>query len=146
MKQTFWDKNKVLLLGILGSLAIAVDPLLSKAPEDVTYKILAYAAASGVLSYVAREWRGQGLSILGIIGNLAGVASTVLLTGNVSIPQLIIHLILAIAMAAGADPKSRAYETQPVIMQAKIDAEKQMPAHLTSKKVRKAAKGPSVKR
>lgn len=121
------------ILGLLASLVTVLQPLLSDAPSEVTYKILGYALASGILSYLAKEWRGQGLSILGIVGNLAGVVSTLLLTGNVGIPQLITQFILAIAMAAGADPKSRGYENTPTITSAKKEGEAINPANLTSK-------------
>lgn len=133
MKQTFWDKNKVFILGLIASLAAVLQPLLTQAPEDVTYKVLGYALASGILAYLAKEWRGQGLSILGIVGNLAGVVATLMSTGNISIPQLITQFLIALAMAAGADPKSRGYENSSTIVEAKKEGEAIVSAKLTTK-------------
>jgi hypothetical protein len=137
--QTWFDKNKVFLLGLLSSIAVAITPLLNDSPENVTYKVLGFALATAVLSYISNAWRGQGLTLLGIIGNLAGVATTVVLTGNIAVPQLIIQVILAIAMAAGADPKSRGYEQTGIIRQAKVEGEMAQPSTLTSVSVKKEA-------
>lgn len=137
--QTWFDKNKVFLLGILASVSTAITPLLNDSPDNVTYKVLGFAVATAILSYISNAWRGQGLTLLGIIGNLAGVATTVIMTGNVAVPQLIIQIILAITMAAGADPKSRGYEQSPIIREAKIQGEIAQPAPLTNAEIKKEA-------
>jgi membrane protein implicated in regulation of membrane protease activity len=132
MKQ-FWYKNKVFILGLLGSIALAIEPFAANTSDDVKWKVVGFAALVAVLSYFAKEWRGQGLSIVGILGNVSAVFVTVWNTGNFSWNQFILQLILAIITAAGADPKSRGYENAEVIKEAKKEGEVINPAQLTSK-------------
>lgn len=133
MKQTFWDKNKVFILGLLGAIALAIQPFTTATDEEVKWKIVGFAALMAVLSYLAKEWRGQGLSIIGIIGNLSAVFITVHNTGQFSWNQFILQSIIAIITAAGADPKSRGYENSPTIKEAKREGEAINPAQLTAK-------------
>lgn len=133
MITTFWNKNKVFILGLLSAIALTIQPFAANTTEDVKWKVIGFAALVAVLSYFAKEWRGQGLSIVGIIGNTSAVFLTVLNTGNFSWNQLILQLILAILTASGADPKSRGYENTQVIKDAKKEGEQINPAQLTTK-------------
>lgn len=131
--KSFWLKNKVFILGLLSAIALAIQPFASNTQEEVKWKVVAFAVLIATLSYFAKEWRGQGLSIVGILGNVSAVFVTVANTGNFSWNQFILQLILAILTAAGADPKSRGYENTPIIKEAKKEGEQLNPAQLTTK-------------
>jgi membrane protein implicated in regulation of membrane protease activity len=133
MIKTFWDKNKVFILGLLGAIALAIEPFAANTSDDVKWKVVGFAVLVAVLSYFAKEWRGQGLSIIGILGNTSAVFVTVWNTGHFTWNQFILQLILAILTAAGADPKSRGYEKAEVIKEAKKEGEQINPAQLTTK-------------
>lgn len=133
MITTFWNKNKVFILGLLGAIALAIEPFAANTTDDVKWKVVGFAALIAVLSYFAKEWRGQGLSIVGILGNVSAVFITVYNTGHFTWNQFILQLILAIITAAGADPKSRGYENTQVIKDAKKEGEQINPAQLTTK-------------
>ncbi len=70
MKQ-FWNSHKVFILGLLGSIAVALEPFINNTEDELKWKIVGFAALMAALSYLAKEWRGQTISILGILGNLA---------------------------------------------------------------------------
>ncbi len=133
MIKAFWNKNKIFILGLLGSLALAIEPFATTTTDDVKWRVIGFAVLMAVLSYFAKEWRGQGLSIVGIIGNSAGVFVTLQSTGHFTWNQFILQLILAIITAAMPDPKSRGYENTQVIKEAKQEGEAINPAQLTSK-------------
>lgn len=136
----FWSKNKVFVLGLLSALAVAITPFVQNADqsEEVRWSTVGFAVLMAILAYLAKSWRGQGLSILGIVGNIAGVATTLLTQGtDVSSKnfylQLILQTFLAILAAAAPDPKNRLYEQQPAIKDAKMQADAEKSAPLTAK-------------
>jgi membrane protein implicated in regulation of membrane protease activity len=133
MIKPFWDKNKVFICGLLGSIALAIEPFAANTSDDVKWKVVGFSALVAVLSFFAKEWRGQGLSIIGILGNVSAVFVTVWNTGHFTWNQFILQLILAILTAAGADPKSRGYENSELIKEAKKEGEQMNPAQLTTK-------------
>lgn len=138
MKQ-FLDKHKVFILGLLGSVALALQPFINNASDEIKWKSVGFAALMAVLSYLAKEWRGQAISIVGIIGNLAGVYVTIQQTGAFSWTQFIMQGLVAIIAAVTADAKSRGYEQATVIKQAKIEGEVSNPSSLTNMDVKKKA-------
>jgi hypothetical protein len=138
MKQ-FWDKNKVFILGALGAIALALEPFINKTDDELKWKMVGFAALMAVLSYLAKEWRGQATSIIGILGNLAGVFVTVQQTGKFTWNQFILQGIVAIIAAVSADAKSRGYENTAVIKAAKVEGEKINPAPLTDSAIKKEA-------
>lgn len=133
MKQTFWDKNKVFILGALGSVALALQPFVGQADDSIKLKAVAFAILMAVLAYLAKEWRGQALSITGIIGNLAGVFVTLQEGHQFTWIQFILQGVLAIIAVAVPDPKSRGYEQSSAIKDAKREGEAINPAQLTAK-------------
>ena len=129
--KSFWDKNKVLILTLLGAIAVTVQEFTTQPVVD--YKVVGFAVLMTVLSYFAKEWRGQGVSITGIIGVLAGTFITIQQTGTFSWLQFITQAAIAVLAAAGADPKSRGYEASSPIVKAKIEGEAINPASFTAK-------------
>lgn len=129
MKKWFAE-HKVFILGGLSAIAVVLQQFLGK---DVHWKVLLFAAMMAALAYLAKEWRGQGLSIVGIVGNLAGVFVTIHQTGNFTWSQFAIQAIVAIISTAVPDPKSRGYEKTDIITTAKKEGEEINPASLTAK-------------
>lgn len=128
----FWNKNKVFILGLLGAIGLALQQFIDKPQLD--YKVLAFALFMAVLSYFASQWRGQGLSITGIIGTVANTAYIMLNNNTFSWSQLLIQCVVLIIAMASPDPKSRGYENTEVIKAAKAEGERIQPSDLTSKK------------
>lgn len=136
----FWNKNKVFILGLLSAIAVAITPFVQDADQSdaVKWSTVGFAVLMAILAYLAKSWRGQGLSILGIVGNIAGVATTLLTQGTqvnskTFYLQLILQTFLAILAAAAPDPKSRGYEQTDTIKDAKREGEAIQPASLTAK-------------
>lgn len=137
--KAFWDKNKVFILGLLGAVALALQPFIEASSDDLKWKSVGFAALMAALAYVAKEWRGQTISIIGILGNLAGVYVTIQQTGAFTWNQFILQGVVAIIAAVSADAKSRGYEQTPTIKQAKIQGEINNPASLTNAEVKREA-------
>lgn len=140
MKNTFWDKNKVFILGLLSAIAVALTPFTQNAEQSdvIKWGAVGYALITTILSYVARNLRGQAMSITGLIAMSAGVVSNLLSNGSSIkdgnfIPTLIIQLAVALIGVAVSDFKSRGYENTEVIKEAKREGEIIQPASLTNK-------------
>lgn len=127
----FWKKNQVFLLGLIAAICVSLQEFISQPTID--WKVIGFAVLLTGLSYLAKEWRGQGLSTVGIVGNLAGVFVTVYQSGNFTWNQFMLQAIIAIMAAAAPDPKSRGYEASEVIKDAKREGEAINPAILTKK-------------
>lgn len=139
MIRTWWDKNKVWVIGLVSAVALALTPFVQGADVETTWKVIGIAAATAALGYVAKTWRGTSMTILGILGNVAAVMATVIGTGVISWPQIIVQLIVMIGLGATPNPKSRAYELQPAIRNAKVQGEVDEPAMLTNLSVKEDA-------
>jgi hypothetical protein len=114
----FWDKNKVFILGLSSAIALSLQQFTDAETMDI--KVIAFAGLMAALSFLAKEWRGQGLSITGIVGNAAYVFITLQQNGGFTWQQFILQTIILIVTIASPDPKSRGYENTPVITEAKI--------------------------
>lgn len=130
MKQYF-QSNKVFIFGLLGAIAVTLQEFISD--TGISFKVIGFAVLMAALSYLAKEWRGQGLSITGIAGNLAAVFITVYQNGEFTWVQFALQAVIAIIATASPDPKSIGYEKTDIITQAKIQGEKINPAQLTKK-------------
>jgi hypothetical protein len=138
--KTLWDKHKVFILSLLAAVATALTPLTVQMDSEVTYKMIGFAAFQAGLGFIAQKWRGQGLTMFGIIGNTAGVISQALEYGEIRTPILALQVFIAIITAVSSDPKSRGYEKSDVITQAKIEGEMNIPAPLTSQRIKDEVK------
>lgn len=132
MQQTFWDKNKVFILGLLGAVLITAQPFFSEGQQHHDWKTIGAAILLAASSFVAREWRGQGLSITGIIGTTAFVYTEMANTGTITLPNFLIAVGLQVVTLAMPDPKSRGYENSEVIKKAKIEGDAIVHAKLTN--------------
>jgi len=118
--QDFLAKNKVFLSGLAASLILVLQQFTSA--DTIDWKVIGFAAGISVLSFFAKEWRGQGASILGIVGSLAGVLSDELTKGSIDISKLVLFTIVAVLGAAAPPMKQQAYEQSPTIEGAKQEA------------------------
>lgn len=119
-KENFLQKNKVFLLGLAASLTIVLQQFLGS--PVVNWIAVGYAAGMAALSYVANEWRGQGVTVLGILGTLAGTFVAVHNTGTFTWNQFIISAVAAILAATAPPPKLKEYEKATPIVKAKEEA------------------------
>lgn len=116
----FLLKNKVFLLGLAAAITVVLQQFLGQ--PEVDWKVVGYAAFMAVLSYIANAWRGQGVTIAGIIGTLAGTFVAIQQTGNFTWNQFIISSIAAILAAVAPPPKLLEYEESEPIKEAKKEA------------------------
>lgn len=116
----FFQKNKVFLLGMLGSVAVVLQQFIQQPIID--WKVVGFACFMTILSYVANAWRGQGTSILGILGTLAGTVVSVNQTGHFTWNQFLLSVSIAILAAVAPPPKSKEYENSTTIVAAKQEA------------------------
>lgn len=117
----FLDKYKVLILGGLAAVAVAIQQFFI-APE-VDYKAVAFAAVIAVVSYIGRNLRGQWQTILLVVGSaIANIFTAYTEGGHVSTQQIIATVLAAIASLGIPAPKSKEYENTEVIKEAKAEA------------------------
>lgn len=90
----FLNNNKVLVAALVSALVLVVQQALQNPP--VEWKAVGLAALIAVLGVIGNQWKGQGLSITGIIGNLAYAFVTIYQTGQFSWDQFILQAVLAI--------------------------------------------------
>lgn len=119
-KQNFLEKNKVFLLGLAAAITVVLQQFLGT--PDINWKAVGFAAGIAALSYVANQWRGQGVTILGVIGTLAGTFVSIHNTGNFSWNQFILSAAVAILAATAPPPKLLEYEKSSPIVEAKKEA------------------------
>jgi len=103
----FWNKYKVFILGLLGSIAVSLQELLTTNSADADLKVYGFAILMTALSYIATQWRGKGITILGILGTLSSVFVTMQQTGNFTWTQFITFSVAALLAAVAPPPKPR---------------------------------------
>ncbi len=109
--------NKVLITGILSAIAVALQGSIG---QDVTnWAAIGFAVLMAVLGFIANEWRGQGMTIFGILGTGAYVFTQLQQTGTFTWNQFILMVIAAILSSVTGPPKPKTYEEDPTIMRAK---------------------------
>jgi hypothetical protein len=120
-KQSFLEKNKVFLIGLAAAIAVTIQQFLGTV--EVNWRVIGYAAGMAALSYIANQWRGQGVTILGIVGTLAGTFVAIHNTGTFTWNQFILSAIAALLAAVAPPPKQKEYEQSPIIIEAKKEGE-----------------------
>lgn len=115
--QAFLMANKVFLLGLAGSITVVVQQFVSQPTVDL--KVVGYAVIMSVLSYISNQWRGQGVTITGILGTLAGTFVTVNQSGNFTWMHFFMLSVAAVLAAVAPPPKNQSYEKTTVIANAK---------------------------
>lgn len=115
----FFVKYKVFLTGLAGAVALALNQLLSSTGHAEDLKVYLYAAIMAILSYIATQWRGQGVTILGIIGTLSGVFVNMHNSGTFTWNQFVLYSVVALLALFSPPPKPLSYEHSPTIVEAK---------------------------
>lgn len=139
----WFDINKVPIFGALSAGVMIFQQAVASARsanEKLNWIVIGYAVGVGIISFIARNWRGQSASLTGIIVNTAIAFMTVYETGHFTLEQFLAQLGAVLAMAFLPDPKSRGYEQTDTIRDAKIEGEKKIPAALTNSEVKAEAK------
>lgn len=116
---TFWQKWRVFIIGAASSIVFTLQEMLSKPQEEQSVKVYILAGVMALLSFVASQWRGQGVTITGIIGTLAYTFVTIQQTGNFTWGQFALAALVAILGAVAPPPKPMTYETNKQIVDAK---------------------------
>lgn len=117
----FFTTNKVFILGLLAAIVVVLQQFIME--PSIDWKTVGLAVGIAALSYIANLWRGQGITILGIIGTLAYVFVQNLTSGTkLDWSKIILMAVVAIISAVAPPPKSLNYEKSAVITQAKDQA------------------------
>lgn len=127
----WFNKNKVLIVGLLTAVLLAAQELL-KTGESST-KVIVFASFLAALTFLAQNLRGQWATIAGILGTAISTYVTMEQTGSVSWSQIILQALLALLAVVAPPPKSRGYENTVTIEQAKYQGEKKTPTTMGSK-------------
>lgn len=117
----FFEKNKVLILGGLSSIGVALSAFLGQ--PEIDLKVLGFAVITAVLSYLANTLRGQWVSIIGILGTLLTTYMTQAQTGTITWNQLILQAIVAFITVIAPPAKPLGYEKSAVIETAKAEGQ-----------------------
>ena len=117
--QAFFVKYKVFLTGLAGAIALSINQLLSASGHSEDLKVYLYAAGMAILSYIATQWRGQGVSIVGVIGTLSGVFVTMQQSGTFTWTEFGLYGTVALLALVSPAPKPLSYEHNATIVAAK---------------------------
>lgn len=112
--KTFLQKNYVLVAGIIAALVLTLQQFLGKGAIDA--KALGLSALVAVIGVIANQWKGKGVTITGIIGNVAYSFVSIYNTGTFSWTEFGITAGLTILLALSEGLKSYA---EPVASGAK---------------------------
>lgn len=117
--QAFLVKYKVFLTGLAGAIALALNQLLSTSGHSEDLKVYLYAALMAILSYVSTQWRGQGMTITGVIGTLSYVFVNMHNSGTFTWTEFMLAGFVALLGIVSPPPKPLSYEHSPAIVDAK---------------------------
>lgn len=112
----FISKNKVILLGALGAIGVALTSFVGQ--PELQIKPLVFAVVAALLAYLANNLRGQWVSIAGILGMSLTTFITMEQTGTVSWQQLILQAVVAFIAVVASPPKPQGYEQTAIIKKA----------------------------
>jgi hypothetical protein len=119
---TFFNANKVFILGLLGAIGVTLDQYVNQTTPD--YKVIGFAVVSAILSYFAKNLRGQWASIAGLLGMEFTTYMTAVESGNkVSWFQLVGSFVVSIIAVVAPPAKPLSYEKSDVIQTAKQEAD-----------------------
>lgn len=90
----FIQNNRVLLVAIASALILTLQQFAGKQP--IEWKAIGLAALIAVLGVIGRSWKGQGLSITGIVGNMAYAFVTIWETGTFTWHEFVLQSLIAI--------------------------------------------------
>lgn len=122
----FFDKYKVLIIGLLSAIALPVYELIKNG--ETSTKVLVMSGAVALTSYLARNLRGQWATIASAVGTMLATYIIQDQTGQpISWAQIIMQGLVLLLAASAPPPKSRGYENTAIIMEAKKEGEIAVP-------------------
>jgi hypothetical protein len=126
MQQNWFYQNKVVIVGLLTAVLLAVQEAM-KAGESST-KVFVFAGILAAISFLANNLRGQVATIIGIVGTAVSTYVTMDQTGSVSWSQIVLQTMLALLAVFAPPAKSKGYEYTQTIQQAKTQGERIKPS------------------
>lgn len=93
--QKFLTNNKVLISALVSALVLVLQQYMAPG-ADFSWKAIGIASLLAVIGVVANQWKGQGVTIFGIIGTLAGVFHNIWTTGTFTWNEFILASLVAI--------------------------------------------------
>ena len=126
MQQNWFYQNKVVIVGLIAAVLLAVQEAM-KAGESST-KVFVFAGILAAISFLANNLRGQVATIIGIVGTAISTYVTMDQTGSVSWSQIVLQTMLALLAVFAPPAKSKGYEYTQTIQQAKSQGERIKPS------------------
>ena len=143
---TWLNANKVLLVGLAQFVYTSINEIFSNADAEYTPWIIAYSALIAICTYLGRNLRGQWASVFGsIIPTLYVIDSLHTTHTPITFEIITIKILFPLGGALMAifwstPPKSRAYENQPAVMEAKVQAQIEAPNPLAKAEIKEEVK------
>lgn len=94
----FFVKNKVVVLAFISAFTLTLQQALANHQTD--WKAIGFAVLIAAIGVIANTWKGQGLTIFGILSTLAGSFQTIYATGKFTWNEFILSSIVAVLLAA----------------------------------------------
>lgn len=94
------EKNKVVILAFMSAIILVLQQV--TASKETDWKVIGFSILTAVLGVMANQWKGKGITVLGILGNLAGVFTTIQATGKFTINEFILASLLALLTSYAA--------------------------------------------
>lgn len=96
----FIFRNKVVISAFLSAIILVLQQALSTHTTDL--KALGFAALIAVLGVVANQWKGQGVTVTGILATLAGVFINIQQSGTFTWNEFILSALVALLTAVSS--------------------------------------------
>lgn len=108
--QKFIEQNKVLVAAIISAIILVLQQTLQSG--DVQWKAIGFSAFIAMLGVIANQWKGQGVTVMGILATLAGTFTTIWQTGSFTWNEFILSSIVAVLMAVSSSLQPKVQNQQ----------------------------------
>ena len=95
--KVFIAVNQVFVSGLLSALILVLQQFQGEGPLDP--KALGTATLLAIIGVVANNFKGKGITVVGILGTLAGVFQTIHSTGTFTLNEFILSSAIALLLA-----------------------------------------------
>ncbi len=119
MKQTFWQRNQVLITGIAGAIVLVLQQFIEKSTETINYPSLALAVLVAVGGYLGNALRGKGITIGSFIGVVGTAFASIQATGHFTWSLFAITVTMGFLGIVASPAKPATYEQNINIVAAK---------------------------
>lgn len=119
--KALWLKYHVFIIGLISSVCLALTEF--TATPKIDWLVVGYAVFVAIGSYFAKNLRGQGATIAGILlTSGASIYSVLKGGGELNISQILLSVAVNIGLALASPAKTVEYEQSATIQQAKQEA------------------------